>query len=140
MSFPVDDIIPLIPQKPPFVMVGKLLFTDEEITRSSFMVDAVNVLVKAGYFQESGLLENMAQTAALGAGYLAQSENRPVISGYIAVVNNLEVFNLPKVNDELITETKIENRIFNVTVISGKVWNKGELVASGEMKVFAAAE
>ena len=111
-----------------------------EITRSSFMVDAVNVLVKDGYFQESGLLENMAQTAALGAGYLAQSENRPVISGYIAVVNNLEVFNLPKVNDELITETKIENRIFNVTVISGKVWNKGELVASGEMKVFAAAE
>ncbi len=140
MSFPVDDIIALIPQKPPFIMVSKLLFTDEEITRSSFLVDAANVLVKDGYFQESGLLENMAQTAALGAGYLALKESRQVVSGYIAVVNNLEVFNLPKVNDELVTETKIENRIFNVTVISGKVWNKGELVASGEMKLFAAAE
>jgi len=140
MSFRVDDIIALIPQKPPFVMVSKLLFTDEEITRSSFIIDAANVLVKDGIFQESGLLENMAQTAALGAGYLAQSENRPVISGYIAVVNNLEIFDLPKVNDELITETKIENRIFNVTVISGKVWNSGNLIASGEMKLFAAGE
>jgi predicted hotdog family 3-hydroxylacyl-ACP dehydratase len=140
MGFPIDNIIPLIPQKPPFVMVGKLLFTDEEITRSSFVIETVNVLVKDGFFQESGLLENMAQTAALGAGYFAQKEDKPIASGYIAVVNNFEVSNLPKLNDELITETKIENRIFNVTVISGKVWNRGELIASGEMKLFAAAE
>ena len=140
MDFPINDIIPLLPQKPPFVMVGKLLFTDQEITRSSFIVDADNVLVKDGRFQEAGLLENMAQTAALGAGYIALAENKPVISGYIGAVNNFEVFDLPTVGDELITETKIENRIFNVTVVSGKVWNRGELIASCEMKVFAGSE
>jgi len=140
MDFPVEDIVPLIPQKPPFVMVSKLLFTDEEITRSSFMVDADNVLVKDGYFQEAGLMENMAQTAALGAGYIALAENKPVISGYIGAVNNFEVFDLPAVGDELITETKIENRIFNVTVVSGKIWNRGELIAACEMKVFAGSE
>jgi len=121
-------------------MVDKLLFTDGETTRSSFKVKVNNVLANDGVLQESGLLENMAQTAALGAGYLAQGENRPVVSGYIAAVNNLEVFSLPGVNDELITETKIENRIFNVTVITGKVLNKGELIASCEMKLFAAGE
>jgi len=121
-------------------MVSKLLFTDEEITRSSFMVDADNVLVKDGYFQEAGLMENMAQTAALGAGYIALAENKPVISGYIGAVNNFEVFDLPAVGDELITETKIENRIFNVTVVSGKIWNRGELIAACEMKVFAGSE
>jgi predicted hotdog family 3-hydroxylacyl-ACP dehydratase len=140
MAFPVDDIIPLIPQKRPFVMVSKLLFTDDEITRSSFLLDMDNVLVKNGYFQEAGLLENMAQTAALGAGYIAMAENKPVIAGYIGAVNNFEVFGLPSAGDELITETRIENRIFNVTVVSGKVWNKGELIAACEMKVFAAGE
>ena len=140
MTFPIDDIIPLIPQKPPFVMVGKLLFTDEEITRSSFIVDADNVLVKDGYLLEAGLLENMAQTAALGAGYIAMAENKPVIAGYLGAVNNFEVFGLPGIADELITETKIENRIFNVTVVSGRVWNQGELIAACEMKVFAAGE
>jgi|SRR6185503_2473690 len=140
MDFPVEDIIPLVPQKPPFVMVSKLLFTDEESTRSSFIIATDNVLVKDDYFQEAGLLENMAQTAALGAGYSALAENKPVISGYIGAVNNFEVFDLPAVGDELITETKIENRIFNVTVVSGKVWNKGTLIAGCEMKVFAATE
>jgi predicted hotdog family 3-hydroxylacyl-ACP dehydratase len=140
MDFPIDDIIPLIPQKLPFVMVGKLLYADEVAARSSFLIAEDNVLVKEGHFQEAGLLENMAQTAALGAGYLARVENRPVVSGYIAAVNNLEVFSLPGISDELITEVKIENRIFNVTVISGKVWNKGKLVASGEMKLFSVSE
>jgi len=121
-------------------MVSKLLFTDEAITRSSFTIEADNVLVKDGYLQESGLLENMAQTAALGAGYTALAESKPVISGYIGAVNNFEVFGLPTLGDELITETRIENRIFNVTVVSGKVWNRGELIARCEMKVFAGSE
>jgi predicted hotdog family 3-hydroxylacyl-ACP dehydratase len=140
MNFPVENIIPLIPQKPPFVMVSKLLFTDEEMTRSSFRVVADNVLAKDGIFQEAGLLENMAQTAALGAGYIALAENKPVISGYIGAVNNFEVLRLPVVGDELITETRIENRIFNVTVVSAKVWMKGEQIAGCEMKVFAGTE
>jgi 3-hydroxymyristoyl/3-hydroxydecanoyl-(acyl carrier protein) dehydratase len=140
MDFPVEDIIPLIPQKPPFVMVGKLLHTDEITARSSFLITEDNVFVRDGYFQEAGLLENMAQTAALGAGYLAKVGNMPLVAGYIAAVNNLEVFDLPGIGDELITEVKIENHIFNVTVISGKVWNRGELIASGEMKLFSVNE
>ena len=121
-------------------MVGKLLHTDESAARSSFLIAEDNVFVKDGCFQEAGLLENMAQTAALGAGYQAKAENRPVVSGYIAAINNLEIFGLPGIGDELITEVKIENHIFNVTVISGKVWNKGELIASGEMKLFSVSE
>jgi len=121
-------------------MVGKLLYTDEIEARSSFLIEEGNVFVRDGYFQEAGLLENMAQTAALGAGYQAKRENRPVVSGYIAAINNLEIFGLPRTGDELITEVKIENHIFNVTVISGKVWNNGEVIASGEMKLFSVSE
>lgn len=138
MEFPVEDIVDLIPQKAPFVMVGKLLHTDETNTRSSFLINADNVFVKNNIFQEAGLLENIAQTAALGAGYIAKKENKPVTSGYIGAVKDFEVFNLPKVNDELITEITIENRIFDVTVITAKVWHKDTLLAACEMKVFTA--
>src|ERR1700676_785962 len=71
MVLPAENIIPLIPQKPPFVMVGKLLYIDETNTRSSFRITNDNVFVKDNLFQEAGLLENIAQTAALRAGYLA---------------------------------------------------------------------
>ena len=140
MTLPIDNILLLIPQQPPFVMVGKLLSMDGNRTRSSFRVPEENVFVKNNLFQEAGLLENMAQTAALGIGYVAKKENKSVTVGYIGAVTDLEIFNLPKVDDELITETAIENTILNVTVISGKIWHNEELVAQCEMKVFMRDE
>jgi len=160
MSLPVDNILHLIPQKPPFVMVSKLLSVNGNKTRSSFYIDENNVFVKNNLFQEAGLLENMAQTAALGIGYAAYKKNQEsriknqdvlnldsdilhlpyVAVGYIGAVTNLEIFSLPKVNDELVTETAIENTILNVTVISGKVWHNEELLAQCEMKVFIKDE
>ncbi|HEY5326160.1 MAG TPA: 3-hydroxyacyl-ACP dehydratase [Mucilaginibacter sp.] len=140
MILPIDDILPLIPQKPPFVMVSGLVYVAENSARSSFLVNADNVFVKDNLFQEAGLLENMAQTAALGAGYVAKAANKPVLIGYIGAIKDLEIFSLPKVNDELITGITIENRILNVTVISGKVWHNDYLLARCEMKLFTRSE
>ncbi|HEY2583977.1 MAG TPA: 3-hydroxyacyl-ACP dehydratase [Mucilaginibacter sp.] len=140
MEFPVENIIPLIPQKPPFVMVGKLLYLDESSTRSSFHIKSDNIFVKDNIFQEAGLLENIAQTAALGAGYLAKKNDKPVATGYIGAVNNFELFNLPKVDDVLITEVNMETRIFDITVVSGKVWHNENLLAQCQMKVFTRSD
>ena len=136
MMLPVENIIPLIPQKPPFVMVGKLLFTDEVSSRSSFLIQRDHVFVKDHVFQEAGLMENIAQTAALRAGYLAQLENKPVAIGYIGAVSNFEIFELPKAGDEIETEIRVENQIFDVTILSGKVWRQENLLAQCEMKLF----
>jgi len=136
MMLPVENIIPLIPQKPPFVMVGKLLSTDELHTRSSFTIDPDNVFVKDSVFQEAGLMENIAQTAALRAGYVAQSENKPVAVGYIGAVSHFEIFDLPKTGDEIETGIWVENQIFDITVLSGRVWHNGNLLAQCEMKLF----
>ena len=136
MMLPVENIIPLIPQKPPFVMVGKLLFTDEISTRSSFIIEPDNVFVKDNVFQEAGLMENISQTTALRAGYVAQSENKPVAVGYIGAVSSFEIFDLPKTDDEIETEIRVENQIFDVTILSGKVRHQGNLLAQCEMKLF----
>ncbi|MDB5286290.1 MAG: 3-hydroxyacyl-ACP dehydratase [Mucilaginibacter sp.] len=136
MQLPVNDITSLIPQKYPFVMVGKLLHVDETLTRSSFVIEPGNVFVKNGFFQEAGLMENIAQTAALRAGYLTLTDNKPVENGYIGSVKDFEVLQLPQIKDELLTEISIENRIFNVTVFAGKIWLNTTLIASCEMKVF----
>ncbi|MDB5131341.1 MAG: 3-hydroxyacyl-ACP dehydratase [Mucilaginibacter sp.] len=121
-------------------MVEKLLHSDEHITRSSFLIRPDNIFVKNNIFQEAGLMENIAQTAALRAGYLAQAENKPITVGYIGAVKDFEIFNLPKVGDEIITEVSIENQILDVAVLSGKVWLNGVLLAQCEMKVFTKGE
>jgi len=117
-------------------MVDELLHCDESCTRTAFHIREENVLVANGEFTEGGLMENIAQTAAARAGYLAMRENKPVLPGYIGAVKNFEVFGLPKVNNDLVTEISIENQVFDVTVISGIVMCNDIIVARCEMNIF----
>ena len=131
-----DNIILFIPQRVPFVMVDEMTFCDETITRSKFLVKADNIFVEKNLLKEPALVENIAQTAAARAGYFAQIENKPVLVGYIGAVKNLEIFFLPKIGDELITEIVMENLIFNVTFITGKIVCNNKPVAQCQMKIF----
>jgi len=117
-------------------MVDRLLFSDDDHTKTSFTVTEDNVLVINGELSEAGLMENMAQTAAAGAGNMARIEDRPIDIGYIAAVKNLEIFELPPLNAELITEVKVETRLLNVAIVTGKVWSNNSVIAQCEMKIF----
>ncbi|MFD2866328.1 3-hydroxyacyl-ACP dehydratase [Mucilaginibacter antarcticus] len=130
------DILSLIPQQPPFVMVDRLLFSDDNTTRTGFTIPGDNVFSINGYFSEAGLMENIAQTAAAGSGNMARIENRPVANGYIGQVKNFEVHSLPKVGDSLTTEVKIEVQVFDAGIVSGTIWCNDAVVATCEMKIF----
>ena len=117
-------------------MVDELLYADETRARTSFVITSENVLTISGVFQEGGLLENMAQTSAAHAGYKASLENKPVKPGFIGAVTDLNIVSLPLVGDVLNTDVVIQNQIFNVTLVSGKVWCADKMIASCEMKIF----
>ena len=140
MELAPQNILELLPQAPPFVMVGQLTYSDETTTRSTFTIRADNSMVFNGTFSEGGLLENIAQTAAARVGHIAKTENKPITGGYIGAVKDFEVFFLPAIGNDIMTEIKIENQIFNVNVITGQVWCNNELAARCEMKVFLNAE
>jgi len=131
-----ESILSLIPQRHPFVMVDKLLHRDEQLTRTGFLVTEDNIFVEHGRFNEAGLLENMAQTAAAGEGYVAGVEKRSVDKGYIGAVKNFEIFALPAVNEELTTEITIKHKIFDSMIVEGNVWCDGKLIAQCELKIF----
>jgi predicted hotdog family 3-hydroxylacyl-ACP dehydratase len=132
----IYNIETLIPQRPPFVMIDKLLAFNETTTTTGFCIKADNIFVADGVFKEPGLVENIAQTAAARAGYVSHTQNKPVQVGYIGAVNNLQIFYLPKTGSQLITEIIIENQIFDVTLISGKITCNGQPVAQCKMKIF----
>lgn len=132
----VTNIESIIPQRPPFVMISELVYCDDEDTRSKFFVEADNIFLKEEKLMEPALVENIAQTAAARAGWLALNENRPVAIGYIGAIQQLEIFDLPAKGDTLDTEIRVMNQVFNVTLISGKLSCKGRLLATCEMKIF----
>ncbi len=131
-----ENIQSYIPQHPPFVMIDELVDSDETSTRTSFRVRADNIFVENGLLKEPALVENIAQTAAARAGYITTKENLPVLIGYIGAIKDLEIFNLPKISDNLETEIIIKNQIFDVTLISGTVRCNGVVMAQCEMKIF----
>ena len=133
---PIQNILTLIPQAPPFVMIDKLLFSDELSATTEFTIRKDHVFVENDFFQEPGLIENIAQTAAARVGYDSLLANKPVPVGFIGAVNSLTIFHLPKVGDTIRTEMIIENQIFNVTIISGKIICNDKVMATCTMKIF----
>lgn len=85
------DILSLIPQRPPFVFVSRLLTADEQRAVAEFTIPADCPLLQGERFPTAGLLENMAQTCAARIGYLQVAQQQPVRIGYIGALNPLEV-------------------------------------------------
>jgi len=130
------DITQYIPQRAPFVMVDELLFDDDAITRTAFVVRADNIFLQHGRLEAAALVENIAQTAAAGAGYKAVLHKEAVKVGFIGAIKGLKVFALPALGDNLVTETKLVNTVFNVSIVEGVVKCGDEVLASCEMKIF----
>jgi 3-hydroxyacyl-[acyl-carrier-protein] dehydratase len=125
-----------IPQKPPMVMVDRLLSAEGKKTVTSLRIRDDNIFVEEGYFMEPGLIENMAQTAAAGVGYLASLKHRDPPVGFIGGIKNLAIHDLPKSGQEIKTEITVEHEVMNATVATGKIYLKDKLLASCELKIF----
>jgi predicted hotdog family 3-hydroxylacyl-ACP dehydratase len=135
-----ETILTLIPQHPPMVMVDKLIYSDEQKTITGFSIREGNIFCRKNQFLEAGLIENIAQSAALRTGWIAMQNagdkmTHPPV-GVIGAVKNLRIFRLPKINTEIITEITVQTEIFNATLISGRVKAGDEILAECEMKIF----
>jgi predicted hotdog family 3-hydroxylacyl-ACP dehydratase len=136
MLVPSENILSVIPQSQPFVMIDQLVTCDAIRSTTTLHITAENVLVSDGRLTEAGIIENIAQTAAAGAGYRAKSAGAQIAIGYIGAIKNLEIMALPNVGDMINTEVSITNQVFDVIMVSGKVECNGQVLAECEMKIF----
>jgi len=131
----------LIPQGPPMVMVDTLIYQDEHKTETSFYLENNNLFNDNGYFSEEGMIENIAQSAALRIGWsaLEKSEGKESVSPQVGVIGAVKTFKLyrkPRINSNITTEIIVEAEIFNATLISGKIMQEEEILAEAELKIF----
>lgn len=135
-----DEIIKFIPQRPPMVMVEKLLAAKNGITISTFTIRTDNIFLEDDHLQEPGLLENIAQTAALGVGFEYKNKNEAIPTGYIGAIQNVKIDKLPKCGEKIKTWVEVENEVFNTTLIKGEIYLKEELIVRCTMKIFLDRE
>lgn len=134
-----DFVGSLIPQKFPFVMVDKLLSFSENEVVAGLTVTKDNIFFNAGKFQESGLIEHMAQSVALFTGYQFYLKNEPAPTGYIGSIKSITIAELPTLGEEIETTVNVLQEFMGVTLVDivSKVNDKE--IARGQMKTVLAS-
>lgn len=132
-----DEISNYIPQRNPIVMVDKFFgITDEGVSISGLRVEDDNIFCKDGVLDECGLIEHIAQSAALRVGFIAKKTNKDIPLGYIGALKNVKMHKNPKVGDEILTYIKIEHEVFDITLISAFSKCNKDILVECEMKIF----
>lgn len=134
---PHADIHRLIPQRPPILMVDRLIKTGEGEGITSFVVKADSFFVEEDSLLEAGLIENIAQSALAVAGEMSlMSGNAAPGEGYIGEVKRFRCLRRPHVGEELRTIVRMGEKVGDITVITGEARVGDETVAHTEMKIF----
>ena len=82
------DIQELLPQRPPILMVDRLLSADDKRAETELLVRTDNIFVENGMLKAYAIIENMAQTCAAQLGYadIYVNGKKDVRIGYIGAV------------------------------------------------------
>ena len=134
------EILELIPQRPPMVMVDKLLSCDGQTTVTELCIKHDNVFAGTGRFSPPGLLESMAQTAAVRNGWIVKNnhdrKNKKVTIGVIGNIKHFKVCFQPVAGSVITTTAEVMYEIMQATIVKAKVETCGKLAAEGELHIF----
>ena len=141
MNLNLDDynILDLLPQRPPFIMVDRLTFYDPIITKTVFAVCEDNLFCKDGKMEEAGMIENIAQSCAARMGFKEKTEPQRdgvIKIGFIGMIKKMELFRNPLVGEILDTTVEIKEEVFNSTLVETTVKTGEETLATCEMKIY----
>ncbi|AVM50756.1 hypothetical protein [Capnocytophaga sp. oral taxon 878] len=141
MILPITDrnnILNLIPQRDPIIMVDTLWEYTPSTGVIGLTIASNNLFVQQETFLESGLIEHIAQSIALHKGYSYYLSGKPAPMGYIGAIKKIEISALPKVGSALRTHLSIVQEFMDVTLVALQTFVGDTLIAQGEMKTVLA--
>lgn len=131
-----NDILQLIPQRDPIVMIDTFFGIEDNTSTSALTVRQDNIFTENGLLQECGIIEHIAQSAAARIGYIYTQEEKDIPLGFIGSVDKFELNRLPAVGETLHTTITVLQEIFSITLIQAKVSVDGKTIAACNMKIF----
>ena len=133
----IEDITlsKLLPQRPPFVMIDRLVSCDDVFAVTELTVRKDNIFVEDERLTSSGLIENIAQTCAARIGYLNLNAGGTVKIGVIGAISNLDIIRTPKVGEKLETTIELISEVFQMTLVEAVIRINGEEIVRANMKI-----
>lgn len=129
------DIMKLLPQRPPMVMVDRLLHCDPVLTETEFLVREDCTMVEDGRLSAMGLIENIAQTCAARIGYINVSSDKEVRVGVIGALRDVVIHALPPVGATIKTRIEVSDEVFGMTLAQAESRCGDRPLTSGTIKI-----
>ena len=133
----IEDITlnELLPQRPPFVMIDRLVSCDDVFAVTELTIRKDNIFVEDERLTSSGLIENIAQSCAARIGYLNLKAGGTVKIGVIGAISNLDIVRTPKIGEKLETTIELISEVFQMTLVEAVIRSNGEEIVHASMKI-----
>jgi 3-hydroxymyristoyl/3-hydroxydecanoyl-(acyl carrier protein) dehydratase len=135
-----ENILELMPQRYPMVMIDSLVSCDEKQAVSQLTIRQDNLFLNRHGFTAAGMMEAMAQTVAARTGYLMKSKpegaNKKIPIVVIGSIKNFRMNFQPSIGSVIVTTVSIEHEVLLATVVKVKVEMDGKLAAECDMQIF----
>lgn len=125
----------LLPQRPPFVMIDRLISCDAVFAVTELSIRKDNIFVEDERLTSSGLVENIAQTCAARIGYINLNNGGTVKIGVIGSISNLNIVRTPKVGEKIVTTVELISEVLNMTLVDAVIRCDDEEIARASMKI-----
>ena len=131
------DVLTLLPQRPPFVMIDCLTHFDDVLTASRFQVKADNIFMgDDGVLNSCALAENIAQTCAARMGYINQYILKDKVKlGFIGDIKQMKIWREARAGEELRTEIEVMQEVLQMTLVKARVKVGEETIVTADMKI-----
>ena len=129
------DVLTLLPQRPPFVMIDRLTHYDEVVTTTNFTVREDNIFLDDMKLAPAGIIENMAQACAARMGCINRLHGESVKIGFIGDIRNCDILRQPRCHEILTTHVHIVEDVFNMTLAEVSTHVGDEMIASARVKI-----
>ena len=128
-------ITSLIPQRPPFVMVDRVLSCDTTDAVTEFAVREDNIFLDDMKLSAAGIIENMAQSCAARMGCINRMHNESVKIGFIGDIRDCHIIRQPRCHEVLSTHVHIIEDVFNLTLANVTVTVDDDTISTARIKI-----
>lgn len=131
---------PLLPHKPPLLVVENLLQRKGSQTEASATLPATGFFIHSGSVLPEYCIELIAQTAALGNCYDAVTQGKAPRDGMLVGIDAFTWSGQPQAGACVSIKTDLRFAFAAITSIHGQIFAKDTLLAAGDMKVWEALD
>ena len=128
-------ITSLIPQRPPFVMVDRVLSCEKAEAVTELAVREDNIFLDDMVLTPAGVMENMTQSCAARMGCINREQKDSIKIGFIGNIRNCTIIRQPRCHETLHTYIEIVKEVFNLTLANVTMKVGDEVIASASMKI-----